>query len=475
MREWLFNILKNNTLVDNQIYEADNGVFKNHRLTDSIILKRREYGQRNYSFNNEQDIWIFLNETNREIQKLFLTDKNKALVLFSTRDYEHNSEDNFIDINGIDCMNFTLKTGNVIGYLKKGEYAIKISSRFGDNFLKHIISDADGFLEIENYGGADKEDGYEWLLIYLWKTKVKKAYRLGLPKKYITQKEQINKVRGNINPVHYFTYGRELGSYKCEYREHSYNNEVNKLIASTFKKISNHEFLKDTTLMKNAFYTATEGQKVSRQELYKTRHFSNPFYKDYNEVIDLSKLILRDELSDFGEKSDNSAFFFDISMLFEYFVRKLLKKEGYLLESKFENNVEIYTGGYSNKRKLEPDLVFSYKGKRFLFDVKYKHFDFVYGVRREDLFQLHTYLGQYGNDANIKACGFIYPILESSWENSNYNGKDTFLKNRIITMGNEIDFYILFIKVPQNNVENFHSEFSKMTDEFLSVINSITV
>lgn len=475
MKEWLFNILKNNTLVDNQIYQVDDGIFKNRRLKEPIALLKREYNQRNKSFNNEQAIWQFLNQTNREIQKLFLTDKNKALVLFNNRDYEHNSDDNFIDINGIDCMNFTLKTSNIIGYLKKGEYAIKISSRFGDNFLKHIISEADGFMEIKNYGGTDKEDGYEWLLIYLWKTKVRKAYRLGLPKKYITQKEQINKVRGNINSVQYFTSGRQLGSYLCEYREHCYNNEANKLIASTFKKIGNHEFLKDTTLMKNAFYTAIEGQKASRQELYKTRYFSNPFYKDYNEVIDLSKLILRDELSDFGEKSDNSAFFFDISMLFEYFLKKLLKRDGYILDSKFENRVEIETGGHSYKRKLEPDLVFSHQGKRFLFDVKYKSFDFVYGVNREDLFQLHTYIGQYGNNANIKACGFIFPIAEKSWQKSIYNGKNPFLKSRINIMGKEIEFYILFIIVPENNSENFHSEFSKKTDEFLKAINLITL
>lgn len=473
MGEWLCNILKNNTLVDNQIYQVDNGILNNNRFKEQIVLEKKE-NKRLKPWNNESEIWEFLYQTNREIQKLFLTEKNKALVLFNNRDYEHNSDDNFIDISGIDCMNFTLKTGNIIGYLKKREYAIKISSRFGDNFLKHIISDAEGFLEIENYGGSKDEEGYDWLLIYLWKTKVKKAYRLGLPKKYITKTERINKVRGNINPVQYFTTGRQLASYQCEYREHSYNNEANRLIASTFKKIGNHEFLKDTTLIKNAFYTAIDGYKVSRQELHKTKHFSNPFYKDYNEVIDLSKLILRDELSDFGEKSDNSAFFFDISMLFEYFVKKLLKKAGYLLESKFENRVEIETGGYSYKRKLEPDLVFSHKGKRFLFDVKYKGFDFVYGVSREDIFQLHTYVGQYGNDANMKACGFIFPISSSKWEQSIYKDQEPFVKNRINIMGKEIDFYIFFIVVPESNSENFNVEFTKRTDEFLKAMNSIT-
>jgi 5-methylcytosine-specific restriction enzyme subunit McrC len=240
MSKWLYHILKDSTLVDNQVYQIDKGTLKNNRLGRPIHLNRRGYRQRSYPFNNEWAIWSFLNKTNREVQKLFLTNKNKALVLFNDREYEHNSDDDFINVQGVDCMNFTLKTGNIIGYLQKGDYAIKISSRFGDNFLKYIISDAEGFLEIENYGGYDKDNGYEWLLIYLWKTKLKKAFRLGLPKKYITQKQQLTRVRGSLNPVHYFTTGEKTGTYDCQYREHSYNNEATKLIASTFKKVERH-------------------------------------------------------------------------------------------------------------------------------------------------------------------------------------------------------------------------------------------
>ncbi len=474
MSKWLCNILKDSTLVDNQIYHVDEGIFNNKRLQQPIDLNRRESGQRYHSYNNEQAIWHFLNQTNREIQNLFQTNKQKSLVLFRNRDYEHNSEDNFIEVNGIDCVNFTLKTGNIIGYLKKGEYAIKISSRFGDNFLKYIISDADGFWEIENYGGSDKEEGYEWLLIYLWKTKVRKAFRLGLPKKYKTQKQVLTRLRGSLNPIHYFTIGKRTGIYDCEYREHSYNNEATRLIAATFEKIGTHEFLKDSTLLKNAFYTAVEGNRFNHAELYKTKHFTNPFYKDYNEVIDLSKLILRDQLSDFGEKSDTSAFFFDVSMLFEYFVRKLLKRAGYYLDSKYENRPEIPTGSYSYKRKLEPDIVFSHKGKKFVFDVKYKSFDFVYGVSREDLFQLHTYVGQFGNETEIKACGFIYPITAKRWQENAKNTEIPCVKNKMRVWGNEIEFYTLFIIVPENQNENYRLEFMNKNEVFISTINEIT-
>ena len=469
MSKWLFDILKNNTIVDNQTYNMNYGVITNFRFNEALHLSWRESGQHYKVHNNEDNIWSFLNSTHRELRDKFSRIKDKAIVLFNERDYEHNSEDDFINLSGIDCKNFTLKTGNIIGYLKKGDYAIKISSRFGDNFLKYIISDADGFLEIENYGGSNKDEGYEWLLIYLWKTKLKKAYRLGLPKKYISKNNRLNKIRGNINIVDYYSYGHQKGTYECNYREHSYNNEATRLISSTFHKIGTHEFLQDLTLLKNAFFTATEGQKISRRELHRVKHFTNPFYKDYNEVINLSKLLLKDEISDFGDQSENSAFFFDVSMLFEYFIRKLLKRNGYSVQNKFENRMDIATGSaLLKRRKLEPDIFFNHNGKNFLFDVKYKSFDFLKGVSREDLFQLHTYVGQYGNNNKIKACGFIYPLSESSFNSKLKN--NCYIRDSVIIMNEEIEFYILFIQIPEDHSDNYNTQFSKKIEDFISTI-----
>jgi 5-methylcytosine-specific restriction enzyme subunit McrC len=51
-------------------------------------------------------------------------------------------------------------------------------------------------------------------LIYLWKVKMKKAYRLGLPKKYVSKQENLNTIRGNIDSVDYFLNGRNTGRYK---------------------------------------------------------------------------------------------------------------------------------------------------------------------------------------------------------------------------------------------------------------------
>jgi 5-methylcytosine-specific restriction enzyme subunit McrC len=468
--KWLYDIIKDNTLVDNQTYQTNNGIFTKHRLKEPISLLRRQGNQRRYPFNDEEAIWKFLITTNRKINEALQDNKNTALILFNSKDYEHNTEDKFIDVTGVNYMNFTLKTSNLIGFIKKGEYSLKISSRFGDNFLKQIIADADGFLELENHGGSNGAKGYEWLLIYLWKIKLKKAYRLGMPKNYVSKTERLNKVRGQIDPISYFINGHE-GKYNCKYREHSYDNPTTRIIAEVFKKLKGNEFITEINSIKNAFLIATNGCNSKRTDLYNTPHFSNPFYNDYNDVIDLSKLILRDKLADFGENSDTSAFFFDISMLFEYFIRKQLIRNGIKMENKFEKRLQIPTGISTYKRKLIPDIVMNYNESIHVFDVKYKAFDFRYGVNREDLFQLHTYIGQYGNEKKIKSCGFIYPIMQSEYD-SNKLFQNGFLEEKLNIMGIEISFYVLFFKIPNNIEEDYQTKFQKNTNLFFEEIIS---
>ena len=68
-----------------------------------------------------------------------------------------------------------------------------------------------------------------------------------------------------------------------------------------------------------------------------------------------------DELSDFG-KNPIGAFFFDVSMLFEYFVENSLRA-GYVLNSKFENRAGNSYRRYGYKRNWSLMLC-SFTGKR---------------------------------------------------------------------------------------------------------------
>lgn len=467
---WLFDIIKNGTLVDNQSYLVNQGILTNGRLDKPIILNSRSKGQQIKSYNNEHTIWHFLNSVPQDVERA-LKDTD-ALVLFNDRDYEHNTDDAFIRVTGTGARNFTLTTGNLVGFVKRGDYSLKISSRFGDAFLKYIIADADGFLELENIGGESHDDGYEWLLAYLWNVKFKKAYRLGLPKAYITKNDRISRVCGKIDAIDYFR-NNTSGKYLCSYREHSYDSPATSLFIKAYEAIEHYSFCQRTRNVYNAFLAANQGVKRSRQEILRTPHFTTPFYSDYNVLIDLSKRVIRRQGSDFDSLHDSSAFVFDVSMLFEYFIRKLLKRNGFRLKSKSEQHYEIPAGALrSYKRKLKPDLVFESDDGLYVFDVKYKTFDQEFGVKREDLFQLHTYIGQYANGASIKGCGFFYPISGERWDALNLGKTQGLISDVIRQQGQDIPFHVLFLKIPDNTSSNFNRCMSEQCRMFVGTIQS---
>lgn len=468
---WLFDILQNGTLVDNQSYRVDDGVF-NNGFSQPIQLYSREYLQRKKVWNNESEIWHFLNSVARDVEKTLKDNIADVLVLFNDEEYEHNTDGGFIGVTGTDARNFTLHTGNLIGFVKRGDYSLKISSRFGDAFLQYIIADADGFLEMESLGGESHTDGYEWLLAYLWNIKFKRAYRLGLPKTYITKNDRISRVRGTINAVDYFR-NQTSGTYLCTYREYSYESPATSLFIKAYESVEHYSFCQRTRNVYNAFLTANQGVKRSRQEILRTPHFTNPFYSDYNVLIDLSKQVITQQGSDFDSQHDASAFFFDISMLFEYFIRKLIKRAGIRLLSKFEQRYDVpagAVGGY--RRKLEPDIVFERDGSLYVFDVKYRAFDSRFGVKREDLFQLHTYIGQYGNCASIKGCGFIYPISEERWFALNLDKTQGLITDVLHQQGIDVPFHVLFLKIPDNTSVDFNRLMREQCRIFMDTIHS---
>jgi hypothetical protein len=467
---WLFDILRNGTLLDNQTYSANDGDLANWRWTEPCALESRKGREWGYSWNNDESIWRFLNQTARDVSDLLRTRTADSVVLFNDEDYEHNTSDEFVQVSGVDARNFSLTTGNLVGYVKRGDYSLKISSRFGDSFLKYIIADADGFLEMEDYGGDEKGD-YEWLLVYLWLIKLKRAYRLGLPKSYVSKTETMPRVRGSIHPVEYSLYS-DRAAYKCTYREHSYCNPATILIAETFRKLRNHPFVREANAISNTFAVASEGKRTDHRTLMMTRHFTNPFYSDYNSLIDLSKRVLRNESTDVGERSENSAFFFDVSMLFEYFIRKLLKRSGAIFQPKKDRRLKIPAGRQGRDLySLEPDLLFELGGGVHLFDVKYKSYDFINGVAREDLFQLHTYLGQCSNHHEIESCGFIYPLSEERWNSNGLESTNGCIADTIQFSRCFVPFRVFFIKVPRDP-EHFNRRFSEGCVKFLEHIRS---
>lgn len=106
-----------------------------------------------------------------------------------------------------------------------------------------------------------------------------------------------------------------------------------------------------------------------------------------------------------------------------------------------------------------------------LFDVKYKSYDFVNGVARDDLFQLHTYLGQCSNHHEIASCGFIYPLSEERWNSNSVESMNGCIADSVQFSGCSIPFRIFFLKVP-GGPEHFNRRFRAECVRLLENIRS---
>ncbi len=96
---WLFDVIKNGTLVDNQSYLVNQGILTNRRLGQSITLCTKSKRQWTYSHNDESAIWLFLNSVSRDVEKTLNDNIADALILFNDEDYEHNTDGGFIDVS----------------------------------------------------------------------------------------------------------------------------------------------------------------------------------------------------------------------------------------------------------------------------------------------------------------------------------------------------------------------------------------
>lgn len=356
-----------------------------------------------------------------------------------SEEYDANDKQKLFELKGDNFDNAKIFTFNIVGsiiYKKQTKkQTFNINSRFGDEFLQYMIASSNGFLELENSGGFSNEVSLaEWIMIYYFKIKLKDAFNLGVYKIYATKNEDLLSIRGQIDINHYIKKDFFDGKTRCNYKEHSYSNEINYVISLAINKIfKNPDYqpiLKDIHTIKNAF-NQVEYKKQNIRFLSNAK-VKNPFYSKYNEVFKLAYNILDDSFGASGEE-EFSAFLFDISLLFEHHIRTLLKTK-YNLNIK--NNKEFKIPNGCGESDIFPDVIIRHDdGSISIYDVKYKHFG--HEVNRDDRFQLVSYVAIYMQKYKIRECGFIYPTNDSE------ENKEQSLKICNV----EIPFKIIFYKV----------------------------
>ena len=389
---------------------SDLGIEENYSPYTKGIRNRKEKRKEAYH--------EFVSKLHNFIARKNIADYVKTITF--DEEFDASTDQTLFNLSGDNFDNTVITTNNIVGSIIYDKKPFNINCRFGNNFLQYMIASSSGFLELENLGGFSNSDELalgEWILIYYWKIQLKKTFSLGLYKTYQTKKDNLPCVRGRININDYIKKHYFDGKISCEYKEHSFNNEINHTISKALKKVFKgkyFELVSDIYEIKNAFDTI---QAPLRSKTNKKNKILNPFYAKYNEVYQLSLKILNDgstSLTD-DKEQDFSAFLFDISLLFEHHIRKILLKHFTLFE---KNKKEFSLPNGIDKSNIYPDVIINHgknnegKVQISIFDVKYKHFVSKgdnKGVDRNDRFQLTSYVAAHLSEYEVVECGFIYP------------------------------------------------------------------
>lgn len=369
-----------------------------------------------FSDGNRQDLCVIANTSVGELVKV-----HPELLVFPP-DFKRNGDE--IDKHHI--LDFSLdkaSTGNLMGFVGVNNTQINICSRFSkddknDYFLHYMLCKVFRINLFNLEYGLTKDPVFDFLL-YLFPHYLKKAMRQGLFKQYQNKRFNDSNARGVINVSRHIRENIPFKGTICyDTREHSYNNNITQLIRHTI------EFIKQKPLGKAILQNDTDTKTCVTQILLATptynqssrqrvinsniRPIMHPYFVDYTPLQRLCLQILRHESIKYGNEKDKVyGILFDGAWLWEEYLATLLKGLGF---SHPENKLQ--SGGFKmfkhqneyeqisrNSRVLFPDF---YKDD-FILDAKYKHLN--YGVGREDLYQVVTYM--YCRKANHG--GYVYP------------------------------------------------------------------
>lgn len=327
-----------------------------------------------------------------------------------------------------------IATRNVMGFIGVNDTQINIRSRFAkqdeeDYFLHYMLMKVFS-INLFDLKHSNSNDSVFDFLLFLFPYYLKKAVRQGLFKKYKKMEYNDANVRGVINVNRHIRQNVPFcATIAYDAHEHSYDNSMTQLIRHTIEYIAGknmgRNILQNDLDTKNAVALVREATptfsinnrtKVLNQNLRPIKH---PYYTEYTMLQKICVQILQHKKIKFGNSQDQVyGLLFDGAWLWEEYLYTILKAKG------FEHpRNKTKAGGFPmfdkpeedgmisrNSRKLYPDF---YK-EDFILDAKYKHLE--WGVAREDLYQVVTYM--YCKQA--PAGGYAYPSADEKAEPISY-------------------------------------------------------
>lgn len=217
----------------------------------------------------------------------------------------------------------------------------------------------------------------------------------GLYKEYLTQQDNLPVLKGKYLINENLKYNFTKNKIYCEYDEFSPNNSLNQFFLYAIKYLQ--KFVKDKKLLKQCelIFDEVEYKQIDINILDRIQF--NKLNQRFKTSFEIAILLLKQSIPLFSQDKKSFAFLFDMNILFEKFIARILKE-------KYDDvkipRTSISFGGLN----LKPDIIV--KSKNLIIDCKYKILDENSISSRDDRYQMYVYAN---NFENIKTTMLLYP------------------------------------------------------------------
>ncbi len=385
-----------------------------------------------------------------------------------------NAKNPIISVRTIDKDKKQITSGNYIGKIFYDDLEVEINSRFGKKFLERMLNFAnDVFVDdVSIYQDVKNESNIsEFILFYIFVQRLEKSFLIGLPKNYQSKKYNDLRFKGNIDMVEFIKHNIPLkAKVATKTREQIEDVHIINVLYKALQVIEkkNSSFLKNVRHIKTYLVQNKSEHcfiKESLNKAFSSKALRNQNYQNYKELLKYAKMVIESENFTSKNKNDQKSYSFiiNIAELFEIYISKLLRNnfEEYMLDSP---KLEIYKNSFY-KRYIIPDIVLSKDDNYIVFDTKYKKMTMegksqngMGDLDRNDLFQIHTYIGYYQKIGKVLLGGLLYPM-------QNFNEEKCHSENSILS--DEYQFIVdgIFLEDSQNSDKEITLEYIIQKEE----------
>ncbi|MCT7536600.1 McrC family protein [Aliarcobacter butzleri] len=199
----------------------------------------------------------------------------------------------------------------------------------------------------------------------------------GLYKEYLTKQDNLPVLKGKYLINENLKYNFTKNKIYCEYDEFSPNNSLNQFFLYAVKYLQ--KFVKDKKLLKQCelIFDEVEYKSVDINRL-ETINF-NRLNVRFKTSFEIALLLLKQSIPLFNQDKKSFAFLFDMNVLFEKFIARMVKE--------LDNNAKIQNQDNFRDLTLKPDIILENQ----IIDTKYKRIKSIEHIKQSDKFQAFSY------------------------------------------------------------------------------------